>query len=93
MIICYKVLLRPIFLYIYATMNSSDQAVMPLDTAFKRRWSFKYISLDFNKAPNQQLRLRTSSGLYYISWKEFAESVVNRMLKEFRVGRELERVV
>lgn len=78
----------PSNLYIYATMNSSDQAVMPLDTAFKRRWSFKYISLDFNKAPNQQLRLRTSSGLYYISWKEFAESVVNRMLKEFRVAED-----
>lgn len=27
-------------------MNSADQGVLPLDTAFKRRWSFKYFSID-----------------------------------------------
>ncbi|EHH1099999.1 AAA domain-containing protein [Vibrio parahaemolyticus] len=78
----------PSNLYIYATMNSSDQAVMPLDTAFKRRWSFEYISLNFNEAPSQQLELMTSDGLYHIPWKSFADNVVNRMLKEFRVAED-----
>ena len=77
----------PSNLFVYATMNSSDQAVMPLDTAFKRRWSFEYVKIDFSNAavPQQRLELLTSEGLYHISWKDFANEIINPMLKEFRV--------
>lgn len=75
----------PSNLSLLATMNSSDQAVMPLDTAFKRRWAFEYLELSFDKAPSQILELQTSEGLFKISWANFAGKVLNTMLKEFRV--------
>ena len=59
-------------LSLLATMNNSDQAVMPMDTAFKRRWKFRYMGLDFENCPSGIFDIKVGKDSLRISWKNFA---------------------
>ena len=67
----------PANLSLRATMNSSDQAVMPLDTAFKRRWSFEYLPIDFSAVgiPQTAIKLETSNDPVTLTWPALAMSI------------------
>lgn len=45
----YKKIRIPNNMFIWATMNSADQGVFPMDTAFKRRWNFEYLGINKNE--------------------------------------------
>jgi hypothetical protein len=65
----------PSNLTINATMNSSDQGVYPMDSAFKRRWSFQYMPIDFKSCPNGAVNLDKRT----ITWEILAKSI-NKVL-------------
>lgn len=59
-------------MYIWATMNSADQGVYPMDTAFKRRWDFKYIGINDNMEAMQKVtfKMALNSGEKKVNWNK-----------------------
>ena len=64
------VLLLPNNLYIWATMNTSDQSLFPIDSAFKRRWDWKYIKIA-NAQKNWQIKVGTKN----YDWWQFVQAI------------------
>ncbi len=78
-----EVLRIPANLSLLATMNSSDQAVMPLDTAFKRRWGFEYLPIDFRTEgiARTAIMLALTSGPVTITWPDLAVIINAALVK------------
>jgi 5-methylcytosine-specific restriction enzyme B len=74
-----KRLVLPSNLYIWATMNTSDQSLFPIDSAFKRRWDWKYVSISEgrDKATNAPLNWYINTGDKQYKWWSFIKKVNN----------------
>lgn len=71
----------PSNLYIWATMNSSDQGTFPLDTAFKRRWDFEYIGIDDNEDKVQNINFKLPGDNKKIKWNKFRKLINKKLLE------------
>ena len=69
--------------YIWATMNSADQGVFPLDTAFKRRWEFEYINVG---GSGPKLWIETDIGAY--SWDGLRKAINEKLINAGKVNED-----
>lgn len=67
-----KKLVLPKNLYIWATMNTSDQSLFPIDSAFKRRWEWKYVKIKNHPDKNYQIVVGEESP---IPWWDFIQKI------------------
>ena len=79
----FSTLYLPNNLYIWATMNSADQGVMPMDTAFKRRWEFTYLgvndAVDNNSDEFESYIFKCGDEEY--KWNDYREQINERLSK------------
>lgn len=73
----YEELRLPANLHIYATMNTSDQSLFPMDSAFKRRWAMEYMPINYDNDKASGFTF-TIDGTEH-SWVEFLRKV-NEMI-------------
>ncbi|MGL5755386.1 MAG: McrB family protein, partial [Paraclostridium sp.] len=71
----YKSIKLPSNLYIWATMNSADQGVFPMDTAFKRRWSFEYIDIDAGQEKIEEIVVGLGKNKEKVKWNELRNKI------------------
>lgn len=66
-------LLLPENLHILATMNTSDQSLFPMDSAFKRRWAMEYVPINLDQKIAKGYTFKISDEEY--SWVEFLRKI------------------
>lgn len=78
-----QVLVLPPNLYIWATMNTSDQSLFPIDSAFKRRWAWEYVPICYEEKYEQNGKEKYNRSFNFVieiggnkySWIKFLEQV------------------
>ena len=79
-------------MYIWATMNSADQGVFPMDTAFKRRWDFRYIGIDDGEdaviGGKKLSEYEVPLGGRRVYWNELRRAINRLMVERGRINED-----
>lgn len=75
-------------MFIWASMNSADQGVFPMDTAFKRRWAFEYMGINENEAQiNGKIQLGQLD-TQEVEWNILRKAINEKLAVEYRVNED-----
>lgn len=85
----YTFLKIPDNMFIWATMNSADQGVFPMDTAFKRRWEFTYMGINEGESGIVGKKVSLGQGAYQqeIEWNELRKAI-NKVLYSYKINED-----
>lgn len=82
----YKTIKIPDNMFIWATMNSADQGVYPMDTAFKRRWNFTYVGVDNNEEKIKDYNIKIGEKQY--NWNKLRKAINHVLLEDCDVNED-----
>ncbi len=75
----FSVMAIPSNLFIIATMNTSDQSLFPIDSAFKRRWKMKYVPVSYSDAAQFTLTIDDN---HFYNWAKVLSGLNNYIKSE-----------
>lgn len=80
-----KSLSLPSNLWLYGTINSSDQGVFHLDTAFRRRWKYEHMPIRYQSVPSVPIKL---GGNVVDWWPNILRALNDRLLTKLNVNED-----
>lgn len=79
-------------MYLWATMNSADQGVFPMDTAFKRRWDFRYMGINDGEETEvdgvPMSKKTITCGGRKVYWNELRKAINKLMIEQCKLNED-----
>lgn len=86
----YKKIRIPNNMFIWSTMNSADQGVYPMDTAFKRRWNFEYLGINKKEEEIEGIgKISLKGSDEPVEWNLLRKAINDKMASsEFKINED-----